>query len=60
MKDNLSTGQCITAIVSNNLGSSCINTLKFPEVMTLSVKIKIILIFVVMNGINAFYKKFPL
>ena len=57
VKDDLTTGEGVASIVCNNLGSSGVHALKFPEVVAFAVKMKIILIFVVMDRVNAFYEK---
>ena len=52
MKDDLTACESIGTIVCDNFGSTFIYTLKFPEIMTFTIEMKIISVFVVMNCIN--------
>ena len=57
MKDYLTAVQQMTSIIGHNFCGTFVHTLKFPEVMTFTGKVKIILVFIVVDRVYFFYGK---
>ena len=57
VKDYLTAVQYMTSIIGHNFCRTFIHTLKLPEVMTFTGKVKIILVFIVVDRVYFFYGK---